>query len=179
MKTLFAAALVAALAAAAPALAQGGHGHPAPAAAPAASGAPAATVGTIAIVAPWARATAPNARVGGTYMTLTNDGEAVDRLVAASSPVAEKVELHTHLMDNGVMRMRPVDGIEVAPGEPSVLRPGGLHVMLIGLKQPLAQGSRFPLTLTFETAGAVTLDVPVQAAGAMSPDGHAMPQPAH
>ncbi|MGQ9365875.1 copper chaperone PCu(A)C [Azospirillum sp. A39] len=151
MKTVFAAALAAALAAG-PVLA---------------ADAPAGSAGTIAVVAPWARATAPHAKVGGAYMTLTNSGSTADRLLSAASPAAEKVELHTHLMDQGVMRMRPVEDIAVEPGTPTVLQPGGLHVMLMGLKQPLTEGSRFPLTLTFETAGAVTVEVPVQAAGAM------------
>jgi len=125
----------------------------------------------IAVSSPWARASAPNAPNGACYLEIANTGKEPDRLVSASSPVAAKVELHTHLMDNGVMKMRPVDAFEVAPGEPQVLRPGGNHIMLMGLKETLKAGARFPVTLTFAKAGAVTVEVPVQDAGAMAPAG--------
>ena len=130
-----------------------------------------AFAGDIAISSPWARASAPNAPNGACYLEIANTGKEPDRLVSASSPAAAKVELHTHLMDNGVMKMRPVEGFEVAPGEPQVLRPGGNHIMLMGLKEPLKPGARFPVTLTFAKAGAVTVEVPVQEAGAMNAPG--------
>ncbi|WP_448203220.1 copper chaperone PCu(A)C [Azospirillum sp. sgz302134] len=132
---------------------------------------PAFADGGIAVSDAWARAGTPGARTGAAFMTVTNGGTESDRIVAAQSPVAEKAELHTHMMDNGVMKMRAVDAIEVSPGEPAVLRPGGLHVMLMGLKQPLTQGGHFPVTLTFAKAGAVTVDVAVQGAAAMGPAG--------
>lgn len=143
-----------------------------------------ASAGDIAISAPWARASAPNAPNGACYLEITNIGKEPDRLVSAASPAAAKVELHTHLMDNGVMRMRPVEAFEVAPGEPQVLRPGGNHIMLMGLSAPLKPGASFPVTLTFAKAGAVTVDVKVQEAGSMTAPGaapgtHAMPQPMH
>ncbi|MBP2311844.1 copper chaperone PCu(A)C [Azospirillum soli] len=127
--------------------------------------------GTVAVTEPWARAGTPAARSGAAFMTIKNGGTEADRLVGAETPVAEKAELHTHLMDNGVMKMREVDAIELPPGESVALRPGGLHVMLMGLKQPLTQGGRFPVTLTFAKAGAVTVEVPIQSAGAMGPSG--------
>lgn len=127
-------------------------------------------VGAISIDHPWARASMGMAKAGAAYMVLTNNGSAPDRLLSASAEVADAVELHTHLMEDGVMRMRQVQAIEVAPGEPSVLEPGGLHVMLIGLKQPLAAGETFPMTLTFEQAGEVTVEVAVEAMG--SGQGH-------
>ena len=133
--------------------------------------------GGIAVSDPWARASAPAARNGAAYMVVTNSGTEPDRIVAAQSPVAEKAELHTHLMDGGVMKMRPVEAFEVAPGEPAVLRPGGMHVMLLGLKQPLTQGSRFPVTLTFAKGGTVTVDVAVQSAAAMGPEAGATMNP--
>lgn len=136
--------------------------------------APALADGGLSVTAPWARATAPSARNGGAFMVVTNGGTEADRIVAAQTPVAEKAELHTHQMDNGVMKMRPVDAIAVAPGEPVTLRPGGLHVMLLGLKQPLTQGSHFPVTLTFAKAPPVTVEVPVLGAAAMGPEGAAM-----
>jgi len=132
--------------------------------------APAADVraGDIVVSDAWARASATAAmKTGAAFAVLANEGAEMDRLVAAESPVAERVELHTHTMDGGVMRMRRVEAIEVHPGTPTVLRPGGLHVMFIGLRQPLAEGSRIPLTLHFETAGRVELAVEVLAPGAM------------
>jgi hypothetical protein len=78
--------------------------------------------------------------------------------------VASVVELHTHTADGGVMRMRQVEAIDVTGGTTTQLRPGGLHIMLIGLKAPLKEGTRFPLTLKFEKAGEVALEVAVRAA---------------
>lgn len=129
----------------------------------------------ITVSSPWARASAPNAPNGAAYLEIANAGKDADRLLSASSPVADKVELHTHLMDNGVMKMRPVEGFEVAPGAPQVLRPGGNHIMLMGLKQTLKPGASFPVTLTFAKAGAITVEVPVQDAGAMAAPGKAPP----
>ncbi|PWC39243.1 copper chaperone PCu(A)C [Azospirillum sp. TSO35-2] len=128
--------------------------------------------GPIEIDHPWARATAPSAPNGGAFLSLTNTGTTEDRLVAASTPVAEKAELHTHINDNGVMRMRPVDGIAVGPGAPVKLAPGGLHVMLLGLKQPLVKGAHFPLTLRFEKAGSVEVEVAVEGASETKPAEH-------
>ncbi|AWB08345.1 hypothetical protein A6A40_25245 (plasmid) [Azospirillum humicireducens] len=125
--------------------------------------------GSIEIEHPWARATAPSAQNGAAYLVLNGMGKENDRLLSAATPVAEKAELHTHLMDNGIMKMRPVDAIEVTPGSPTALQPGGLHIMLLGLKQPLVKGKAFPLTLTFEKAGPVTVQVDVQGAGAAAP----------
>ncbi len=122
----------------------------------------------------WARATPPGAKVGGVFVTLINTGDAPDRLVSASSGVAERVELHTHIKDGDVMRMREVEGgIPLPPGETVKLQPGGFHIMLLGLNQGLTAGSSFPLTLTFEKAGSVQVDVPVEAMGSMGPGGHA------
>ena len=110
----------------------------------------------------WARESPPGVRNGAAYMTLVNQTGDTDRLVSASAPVSETVELHTHLMEEGVMKMRQVQAIEVAPGTPTVLQPGGLHVMFIGLEAPLVAGATFPLTLNFETAGEITVEVPVR-----------------
>ncbi len=127
-------------------------------------------LGALEIQHPWARATAPSAPTGAVYLALGNDSQQADRLVSAASPVAGKVELHTHLMDNGTAMMREVKAIDL-PSEGSVtLAPGGLHIMLIGLKEPLVKGKTFPLTLTFETAGSVTVEVAIQGPGAMAPE---------
>lgn len=116
----------------------------------------------------WARATTSSARAGGVFLTLKAIG-GEDRMVSASSPAAEKVELHETWRDGDVMRMRPVPELEVTPGTPVVLKPGGHHIMLIGLKKPLQRGDRFPLTITFAKASPVTATVTVQAAGAGGP----------
>lgn len=119
-------------------------------------------LGPLVVEQPWARPSVGAGRTGAAYLTLHNRGERADRLVGASSPVAQAVELHSHTMEGDVMRMRAVPAVEVAPGEPVVFGPGGLHVMLIGLTRPLAEGERFPLTLRFEHGGTVAIDVPVQ-----------------
>lgn len=131
-----------------------------------------AKAGAIAVSQPWARATAPGAPAGAAYLTVTNSGKEADRLIAASTPAAKTAELHTHIHDNGVMRMRQVEAIDVPAGGTVALKPGGLHVMLMGLTAPLAQGSSFDVTLTFEKAGKVTVPVAVQSAGAAAPTGH-------
>jgi hypothetical protein len=125
--------------------------------------------GDIAIHRSWARATAETAKTGAAYMTLTNTGSRVDRLIGAATPIAERVELHTHEVHDEVMRMRRIGAVEVQPGKPAVLRPGGLHVMLFGLKAPLREGQSFPLTLMFERAGSVEVSVAVERAGAAAP----------
>lgn len=112
---------------------------------------------------PWARASAGMAKTGAAYLTIVNHGAVADRLTAAASPVARKAEIHGHSMEDGVMRMRAVGALEIAAGRTIVLEPGGLHVMLIGLHAPLAPGQRFPLTLTFEAAGDIEVEVAVRA----------------
>lgn len=130
------------------------------------------TAGTLRVEHAWARATAGMSKVGAAYLTVFNEGEEMDRLMAAASPVAKKVELHTAAMKGGVMTMRPVEAVEVHPGEPVVLRPGGIHVMLMGLKRQLKEGETFPLQLAFEHGGVVEVVVAVQKAGSMGPDSH-------
>lgn len=121
--------------------------------------------GEIRIANPWTRAAGANANGAG-FMTLRNTGSQPDRLLAAASPIARVVELHTHVREGEVMRMRPVQDIPVPAGQTVELRPGGLHIMLIGLNAPLDQGARVPLTLRFERAGEVQVELAVEAAGA-------------
>lgn len=120
------------------------------------------TLGSIKIDHPWSRATVEGIPNGVAYFVLENNGDTDDRLLSAASPVAETVELHTHIKDGEVMRMRQVENIDVPAGETVALEPGGLHVMLMGLKAPLQEGEMFPLTLEFDSAGTVTVDVLVQ-----------------
>ena len=144
-------------------------------------GVPAAHAADISVEQPWARA-AVQGGVGGAFMRIENRGAAPDRLLSASSPVARAVELHTTIRDGDVMRMRPVTAIEVPAQGAVQLRPGGLHVMLMGLNKPLTQGEQVPLTLTFERAGQVAVSLPVRAAGAAdggSMPGHGAAAPAH
>ena len=129
----------------------------------------AALAGSIDVHDPWARASAGMARAGAAFMGLRNEGEMPDRLVAASAEVSKSVELHTHIKDGDVMKMRRVDGIDLPVGGTVMLEPGGFHIMFMGLKAPLKQGSSFPLTLTFRKSGPVTVDIPVKAVGAMGP----------
>lgn len=159
--TRLAALAAVALLAAAPALA---HDATAPHA-ERAPHSPAARAGDIAVETPWTRAAGANANGAG-FMALRNTGTLPDRLVSAASPAARVVELHTHIRDGDVMRMRPVADIPVPPGQTVRLQPGGLHVMLIGLARPLERGQQIPVTLRFERGGEVTVMLDVQAAGA-------------
>ena len=126
-----------------------------------------AKVGGLVIVEPWARATIGQAKTGAAYLTVINNGTAGDRLLAVSTPVAAKAQLHTHIMDEDVMKMRPVEAIEIEAKSSMTLEPGGGHVMLMGVHHPLKEGDAFPMTLIFETAGSVDVDVPVQGIAAM------------
>ena len=119
-----------------------------------------AMIGELSIEGAVARASIGNAPTSAVYMTITTSG-APDRLIAATSSAAQAVELHTTLDQVGVMKMQRVEAIPVAPDAPAQLAPGGQHIMLIGLAQPLDEGMSVPLTLTFEAAGEITLDVPV------------------
>jgi copper(I)-binding protein len=128
--------------------------------------------GALQISAVWARATPKGASIGGGYFKITNTGNTPDRLIGGTSPVSEKFEIHEMSMDNGVMKMRPVTaGIEIKPGQTVELKPGGFHVMLVGLKQQLAQGQHFKATLIFEKAGKVDVDFAIVGIGAMNADG--------
>ncbi len=121
--------------------------------------------GDITVENVWARASAGMARAGAAFMTIKNTGDA-DKLVSARANVSKATELHTHIHDNGVMKMRQVPEIAVAKGM-TMLQPGGLHVMFMGLNEPLKEGTKFPLTLVFEKAGEMTVDVMVKKAGEM------------
>ena len=116
----------------------------------------------------WSRA----ARSGSTaavYLTITDSG-APDRLVSIATPLAETAEIHESFAEKGVMKMRPAGPLLVAPGKPLTLEPGHYHAMLTGLRRPTSKGDSFPLTLTFEQAPAVTVQVHVESAGGRSPD---------
>ena len=124
-------------------------------------------LGTLDIAQPWARATAPTAPSGGGFLKITNSGSAADRLVSASSPAtATEVQIHEMKMDGNVMRMRELErGLEIAPGATVTLAPGGYHLMFMGLKAPLKQGTTVPVTLVFEKAGKIDIELAVEAMG--------------
>ena len=113
----------------------------------------------------------PNSAV---YLMIHNANEMDDRLVAAATPAAKRAELHTHIMDDGIMRMRRVEAFAAPSNVLVKLASGGDHIMLLGLKEPLTVGMEIPLTLTFEHAGEITLTAPVVArdAGHHGHDGH-------
>ncbi len=130
-------------------------------------------VGDLVVSDTWARASASKAmKAGAAFAVLSNEGQEMDRLIAAASPVAKKTELHTHLMEGGIMKMRQVEAMEVHPGAPTVLQPGGLHIMFMGLHAPLVEGSEIPITLTFEKAGDIAITAKVLSAGARSMPEH-------
>jgi periplasmic copper chaperone A len=132
------------------------------------------TAGSIEIGNPWARATPKGASIGGAYMIITNKGADTDRLIGGSSPIANQFEVHQMAMDKGVMSMRPVQGgLEIKPGQTIVLKPESIHIMLIGLKQPLVKGQRIKATLDFAKAGKVDLEYVVEPIGAPAPSGAA------
>lgn len=135
-----------------------GHGH---------AGMQVAQAGGIVVEAPFARASAGPVKNGATYLTLKNEGGEPDRLIAVRAPVADRLELHTHLHENGVMKMRHIDAIVIPAGGMTMLKPGGDHIMMMGLKAPLKEGNSFPLTLVFEKAGEITVDVGIGGVGAM------------
>ncbi len=119
--------------------------------------------GDLTIFHPWARPTAEGAPAGAAYLSISNGGQEADRLIAAASPAAEKTELHETRDDNGVMKMRPVEGgIEIKPGTSVELKPGGYHIMLIGLKKRLQENEMVPLTLTLAKAGPIDVQVKVE-----------------
>ena len=120
--------------------------------------------GDITIVHPWSRP-AGQGQNGVIYLEIRNHGEADDRLVAVGTPLAEKVELHRSTMEEGVHRMEAVESIVVPAGGAVALAPGGLHVMLVGLKFMLMAEETIPVTFTFERSGAITTGVAVEVRG--------------
>jgi periplasmic copper chaperone A len=127
-------------------------------------------VGSIHITQPWARATPKAASTGAAYLTVANGGTAPDRLSCIASDVSATCQIHSMSMDNGVMKMRPVEGgLEIPPGETITLKPSGLHLMLVDLKHALEPGKTVEATLRFEKAGTVKVDFPIAAIGASAP----------
>lgn len=124
------------------------------------------TLGEIDIGSAWARAGSPEASEGAGFFTLTNKGVAPDRLIAATSPVAERVEIHAITVVGSGVRMRQRErGLVLTPGLTLMLKPRGYHLLLIGLRTPLEPGTRIAATLTFEKAGSIDIELVAAAAG--------------
>ena len=129
------------------------------------------TMGGVKVTSAWARATPGKAKNGAAYVTIANDGQHKDRLVAVKGSAAKKIEIHTHLMENGIMRMRRIEGVDVPAGGTVTFKPGGLHLMLMGLVEPLKKGGSLTLTLIFKKAGEVAATVRILSVGAMGAKG--------
>lgn len=124
----------------------------------------------IVVDQPWARATPGGARTGAVYMTLVNKADSSDRLIGASSPIAAKAQIHQMRVVHGIMEMHELaHGLVIPAKARVVLKPGAYHVMLIGLKKRLGKGAHLWLSLAFEKAGKLRVEVPVLAMGAMGP----------
>ena len=121
----------------------------------------------------WSRATPPGAKVAAGYMTLRNKSAAADRLVGASSPAAARVETHVIEKQGEILRMREVKGYAVPAKGSFELKPGGPHLMLVDIKAPLKEGDKVPLTLKFEKAGEVAVQLRVERLGVTPSKGHA------
>ncbi len=130
------------------------------------------TKGPLTVVHPWSRATAPSQKAGGVFLKIKNASDQPDRLIGVESDLSEVVSLHAMIRDGDVMKMRPVDGgVEVPANGEAVLAPGGIHVMLIGLREQLIKETTIPLTLIFERAGRIEIDAVVESAGSRGPAG--------
>jgi len=121
--------------------------------------------GKIVIKDPWARASI--SKNGASYLTIMNHGNHTEKLIGVMAPVAKRVELHTHKNDNGIMRMRQIKSIPIPANGSVKLKPGGHHIMMIGLNRKLKMSEEFPLTLFFEKRGNITVTVKIRHAGAL------------
>lgn len=129
-------------------------------------------LGPLVVDHPWARPTLPGQRAGGGYLSIHNTGTTADRLLGGSMPGAAAVEVHEMRMDGDVMRMRELKALDIPAGRLVKLEPGGLHLMLTGLKAPLKIGDKLPLELRFEKAGAIAVVLHVQSKPAPAADAH-------
>lgn len=121
-----------------------------------------AQTGALLVDHAWSRPTAPGMPMGVAYLAITNRGKAADALVAASTPAAAQVEIHQTTLSDGMARMRPVQEVVIAPGSTVKIEPGGIHLMLVGLKQPLSPLDTVPLTLRFRDAGEITIQLSIE-----------------
>jgi copper(I)-binding protein len=132
-----------------------------------------AKVGNIKIEGAYTRSTVPGQKAAGGFMKIFDQG-AADQLISASSPIADEVQLHTMTMEDNVMKMRQVKAIDIPANGSVELKPGGLHIMFMGIKEPLAAGGSIPVKLKFAKAGEVEVKLPVNAMSGQAPAGHQM-----
>lgn len=131
--------------------------------------------GDLVISQAWSRATPKGAKLGAGYLTIENKGSTADKLVGATADISGHIEVHEMSMNDGVMKMRPVEGgLTIDPGKTVKLSPNGYHLMIMDLKSPLKQGEKVPVTLEFEKAGKVAVTLDVQGVGAQGPGGDGM-----
>jgi copper(I)-binding protein len=128
-----------------------------------------ARLGPLEIDTPWARATIGTARPGAAYVTFRNTGDQLEKLVGISTPAAAHPEVHEMTQEGDVMKMRPAGPLEIPPGEEVHLEPGGMHMMLMQLRQPLEEGDSIPITFTFREAGEITVSAPIASLTARTP----------
>lgn len=121
----------------------------------------------VSVQDPYVRLAPPNAPATGAFMVIKNNGDKDVKVLKADNPVSRVTELHTHLNEGGVMKMRPVPSIEIKAKGEAVLKPGGLHVMLIDLKAPMKEGDIVPITLNFDDGSSKQVDAKVQRPTAM------------
>ena len=124
-------------------------------------GALAGAADSVTVQDPYVRLAPPNAPATGAFMVIRNGGDKDVKVIKASNPASKVTELHTHLNEGGVMKMRPVPAIEVKAKGEAVLKPGGLHVMLIDLKAPMKEGDVVPITLGFDDGSSKQVDAKV------------------
>lgn len=130
---------------------------------------------SVTIAKAWARATPGGATIGAAYAEISNAGAQADKLISIFSPHAGRAEIHTHAEEDGVMKMRRLESLEIPAGKSATLGPGGNHIMLFDLKGPLKAGETLKLTLVFEKAGEITANAaiaPIGAAGPVATDGN-------
>ena len=125
------------------------------------AGALAGAADNVSVHEPYVRLAPPNAPATGAFMVIRNGGAKDVKVVKADNPVSKVTELHTHLNEGGVMKMRPVAGIDVKAGGEAVLKPGSLHIMMIDLKAPMKEGDVVPITLTFDDGSAKQVEAKV------------------
>ncbi|HEX9447926.1 MAG TPA: copper chaperone PCu(A)C [Dongiaceae bacterium] len=129
-------------------------------------------IGDLVIRQVWSRATTSSGANGAIYLEVDNNGSIADRLVAVASPVAAMAHLHTTEMQGDMASMKTMTGLDIPAGAKVILKPQANHIMLMGLSQQLKPGGNFPLTLQFEKAGKIEVQVAVEAAGALGPSGN-------
>jgi copper(I)-binding protein len=128
-----------------------------------------ARLGPLEIDTPWARATIGATGPGAAYVTFRNTGDQLEKLVDISTPAAAHSEVHEMTQEGGIMKMRPAGSLEIPPGEKVPLEPGGMHIMLMQLRQPLKQGDSIPITFIFGDAGEITVTAPITSVAARTP----------